>query len=91
MMEPLQRRNLKIVAPCIVVIGIMLGLVAYSPTLYRLFCAATGFGGTTQRASSDFGTITDQIITVRFDTTVATDLPWRFAPKQSEVQVHLGE
>jgi cytochrome c oxidase assembly protein Cox11 len=69
----------------------MLGLVAYSPTLYRLFCAATGFGGTTQRASSDFGTITDQIITVRFDTTVATDLPWRFAPKQSEVQVHLGE
>ena len=51
-MKPLRTKNLNVVAPCIVVIGIMLGLVAYSPKLYRLFCAATGFAGTTQRAES---------------------------------------
>jgi len=42
-MNPQRRRNLKVVVPCIVFIGMMIGLVAYSPTLYRLFCAATGY------------------------------------------------
>ena len=42
-MAPRQYSNLRVAAPCIVAAGIMLGLVAYSPTLYQLFCAATGF------------------------------------------------
>ena len=69
----------------------MLGLVAYSPTLYRLFCAATGLGGTTQRAYSDSATISKQTVTVQFDSNVAPDLPWRFQPAQRAVTVHLGE
>jgi len=87
----IRRRNLKVVVPAVIVIGVMLGLVAYSPTLYRLFCAATGFGGTTQRADSDAGAVSDRIITVRFDSNVAPSLPWRFEPPQREVKVHLGE
>lgn len=90
-MHPTRRKNLRVVVPAVVVIGIMLGLVAYSPTLYRLFCAATGLGGTTQRADFDAGTVSNRIITVRFDSNVAPDLPWRFEPAQREVQVHLGE
>ncbi|WP_280984670.1 MULTISPECIES: cytochrome c oxidase assembly protein [unclassified Bradyrhizobium] len=90
-MHPLRRRNLKIVLPCIACIGIMLGLVAYSPTLYRLFCAATGYGGTTQRADSDSGSVSEHTINVQFDTNVAPELPWRFEPVQREVKVHLGE
>jgi len=31
------------------------------------------------------------MITVRFDSNVAPDLPWRFEPAQREVKVHLGE
>jgi len=77
--------------PAVAVIGMMIGLVAYSPTLYRLFCAATGFGGTTQRAESDPGTVSERTITVRFDSNVAPGLPWRFEPAQREVKVHLGE
>jgi cytochrome c oxidase assembly protein subunit 11 len=69
----------------------MLGLVAYSPTLYRAFCAATGYGGTTQRAYFDSAAVSKQVIAVRFDTSVAPDLPWRFEPVQREVKVHLGE
>lgn len=84
-------RNLRIVVPCLVVIAIMIGLVAYSPTLYRLFCAATGFGGTTQRANSGSGTVSDRIVTVRFDSNVAPGVPWRFEPAQREVNVQLGE
>lgn len=91
MIAPEQRRHLMVVVPCVVVIGIMLGLVAYSPTLYRLFCAATGYGGTTQRAYSDSATVSKQVIAVRFDTNIAPDLPWRFEPVQREVKVHLGE
>ncbi len=90
-MHPTRRRNLNIVVPAIGVIGIMLGLVAYSPTLYRLFCAATGFAGTTQRADFDAGAVSDRVITVRFDSNVAPGLAWRFEPVQREVKVHLGE
>jgi cytochrome c oxidase assembly protein subunit 11 len=90
-MRPRHGQNLKVVAPCIIVIGIMLGLVAYSPTLYRMFCGATGLGGTTQRAYSDPNAISQQTVRVAFDSNVAPGLPWRFEPEQRAVTVHLGE
>jgi cytochrome c oxidase assembly protein subunit 11 len=90
-MNPQRRKNLKVVAPCLVFIGVMIGVVAYSPTLYRLFCAATGFGGTPQRVDTGSGAVSDRTATVRFDSNVAPDLPWRFEPAQREVSVHLGE
>ena len=85
------RKNLRVVAPCMAFIGIMVGVVAYSPTLYRLFCAATGFGGTTQRALAGSDTVSDRTVTVQFDSNVAPDLPWRFGAAQREVSVRLGE
>jgi cytochrome c oxidase assembly protein subunit 11 len=72
-------------------IGVMTGIVAYSPTLYRLFCAATGYGGTTQRAQSSPGAVSERTVRVQFDTNVAPNLPWRFEPEQSQVSVRLGE
>jgi cytochrome c oxidase assembly protein subunit 11 len=90
-MDHRQRRNLMIIAPCLVVIGFMCVLVAYSPTLYRMFCAATGLAGTTQRVAADTAKISKQTITVAFDTNVAPGLPWRFVPDQGAVTVHLGE
>jgi cytochrome c oxidase assembly protein Cox11 len=44
----LRRKNLAVAAACMSAIGVMTGIVAYSPTLYRLFCAATGYGGTSK-------------------------------------------
>ena len=72
------------------VIAAMIGLVAYSPTLYRMFCELTGFGGTTQRADAATASTADRTITVRFTTEIARDLPWRFEPEQREVTVRLG-
>lgn len=90
-MERRRHNNLLVIAPCLVAIGIMCVLVAYSPTLYRMFCAATGLAGTTQRVAADTAKISKQTITVAFDTNVAPGLPWRFVPDQKAVTVHLGE
>ena len=88
---PNRHKNLRVVAALIAVMGVMTGLVAYSPTLYRLFCAATGYGGTTQRVGSDGGAASARVVTVRFDANVAPNLPWRFVPVQRQVTLHLGE
>ena len=90
-MEPRYRKNLNVLLPCIVTLAVMSGLVAYSPELYRAFCGATGYGGTTQRAYSDPTATSDKTVTVAFDSNVAPGLPWRFEPKQRSVTVHLGE
>ncbi|HKS88670.1 MAG TPA: cytochrome c oxidase assembly protein [Stellaceae bacterium] len=86
-----QQRKWVTVAALGAVIAAMVTLVAFSVPLYRLFCAATGFGGTTQRAAAATGKISDRVVTVRFTTDVAPDLPWRFRPEQNEVKVRLGE
>src|SRR5579863_4502802 len=90
-MNPGRYKHWKVIVPCIVVLGLMTGIVAYSPTLYRMFCAATGYGGTTQRVLSDTAAISPKTITVEFDSSVAPGLPWRFEPVQRDVTVHLGE
>jgi cytochrome c oxidase assembly protein subunit 11 len=86
-----RRRHWRVVVPLLMAIAAMGGLVSYSTTLYRLFCAATGYNGTTQRVLADTATQTGRVVTVRFETETAPDLPWRFAPVQSKVRVHLGE
>jgi cytochrome c oxidase assembly protein subunit 11 len=87
----MQRKNLLVVSLLCVMLGAMVGLVSYSATLYRLFCAATGYGGATQRVASDTASPSSRVITVRFSTNVAPGLPWRFEPAQREVQLRLGQ
>lgn len=90
-MAPRSWKHLNVLLPAVAVLCIMLGLVAYAPTLYRVFCGATGYGGTTQRAYADPAVTSNKTVTVVFDTNVASDLPWRFEPEQRSVTVHLGE
>jgi cytochrome c oxidase assembly protein subunit 11 len=67
--------------------------VIYSPTLYRAFCAATGYGGTTRRALKPVVADPAQTHTVkvRFDANVAPGLDWDFKPGQREVIAKIGE
>ena len=72
----------------------MLGMGFAAVPLYRMFCAATGFGGTTQRASAaEAGGIqvSDQHISVRFDGNVESGMPWRFGPEQVTEDMRIGE
>ncbi len=86
-----KRNNLKVLLLLGVILGSMTGLVSYSSTLYRLFCGATGYAGTTQRATKDDAKISTRTVTVRFSTDVAPGLPWHFTPAQRQVTLHLGQ
>lgn len=86
--SPARNRRLAVILAGVV--AGMLGLAFAAVPLYRLFCAVTGYGGTTQVAAQAPGASAERRITVRFDANVAPDLPWRFtAPKP--VEGRLGE
>jgi len=85
------RRNRTTVLLLGSVVAGMVGLSFASVPLYRLFCAATGFGGTTQRAETAPKRIAAGLVTVRFDAQTAPDLDWEFGPLKEEMAVHPGE
>lgn len=91
MTSPNPRRRLATLAGLFAVLAAMTVLTSYSVTLYRLFCEATGAGGTTRRVASDDAAVSDRMVSVSFDTSVAPHLPWRFVPSQRRVRIHLGE
>ena len=84
-----QNNNRKTLLILIAIIAGMIVLVALSPRLYRAFCEATGFDGTTQRAAAAPGAVAGQV-RVRFDANVHPGLPWRFEPEQNFVTVAPG-
>lgn len=91
-MTPDNRGRRRTVGGLLLVVGCMLGLVASSVSLYRLFCAVTGYNGTTQRAANaPRAVLPGRVITVRFDANTAPGLDWEFRPLQSAVKVHPGE
>ena len=73
------------------VVVAMVGLSFASVPLYRLFCQATGLGGTTQRAATAPVKVAGALVTVRFDAETAPDLGWEFRPLQGSVAVLPGE
>jgi len=86
-----RRRNGTIVLLLASVVVGMLGLSFASVPLYRVFCQATGVGGTTQRATTAPSKAAAASITIRFEADTAPDLGWEFQPLQSTLTVHPGE
>jgi cytochrome c oxidase assembly protein subunit 11 len=72
-----------------VVVG-MIGLSFASVPLYRIFCGATGLGGTTQRAEAAPDKVSPALVTVSFDAQTAPGLDWEFRPLTNSVRVHPG-
>ncbi len=89
--RPPGNRNRTTVLLLSTVIVAMIGLSLAAVPLYRMFCQATGFGGTTQRADAAPGAVAGPLVTVRFDADTSNDLGWDFRPLQHDVQVHPGE
>lgn len=85
------RQNRRVVLGCLAALAVMGGITAASPTLYTMFCKATGYGGTTQRADSNTAKVLDRTLTVRFDSNVAPGLPWTFEPDVTKMDVKIGE
>lgn len=78
-------------AICFVFVTGMVGMSFAAVPLYRAFCQVTGFGGTTQQAEAAPERSLDREITIRFDGNVANDLGWKFAPRQRQVTMRVGE
>jgi cytochrome c oxidase assembly protein subunit 11 len=78
-------------AACAVFVAAMVGMSFAAVPLYRIFCQATGYGGTTRQATAAPAEVGDRMVTVRFDSNIANGLGWNFRPLQREVKVKLGE
>jgi cytochrome c oxidase assembly protein subunit 11 len=86
------RRNWTVAAGLLSVVVAITGVTWFGAVpLYRAFCQATGYGGTTQRAEAAPATAGDRVITVRFNADIAPNMPWAFQPVQREVKVRVGE
>lgn len=73
--------------------GLVAGMVGVSYAavpLYEIFCAVTGFGGTTRQAEAAPETPVDRKMTVRFDSNVAAGLGWNFEPEIRKTEVQVG-
>lgn len=87
----LERRNVRLLLALATTAGMMLGVSFAAVPLYNTFCLVTGFGGTTNVATSESAETIDRQITIRFDANVNGDLPWAFQPKQQEVVLKVGD
>jgi len=86
-------RNRKVGLTALSAALVMLGLGYASVPLYRMFCQATGFGGTTARADeAQAATVKDSghTISIRFDANVERGMPWQFKPLQRTDTVSIG-
>jgi cytochrome c oxidase assembly protein subunit 11 len=90
------RRNAWVGAMAIAGALFMLGLGYAAVPLYQLFCQVTGFGGTTMTATESeaaraAAAATGQKISIRFDASTASDVPWTFRPSQATDTITIGE
>lgn len=86
-----QRRKPVLAGVLVAVAFAMVGLTFAAVPLYRMFCAATGYGGTPQIGPAQSPGESGGSIVVRFNADTNPGLPWRFAPEQQQVTVKLGE
>lgn len=68
----------------------MVGMAFAAVPLYQLFCAVTGYDGTTQVADGNPKGVIDRQMTVGFDSNVDRRLPWRVEPSRP-VTSQIGE
>ncbi|XP_041987872.1 cytochrome c oxidase assembly protein COX11, mitochondrial [Aricia agestis] len=81
----------------VVALGVLtVGLSYAAVPLYRIFCQAYSYGGTTGHAEpnvtvSNLPTRKDRPIKVRFNADVASSMQWNFKPQQVDITVFPGE
>jgi len=84
-----RNRSVALIAGGIALATLAMGFAAVP--LYRMFCQATGFGGTTQRSvDGQVPGSVGKIIDVRFDGNVSPRLAWSFGPEKPVERVAVG-
>lgn len=90
-MSDLGRRNKFVAFAAVSLVAGMVGMSYAAVPLYKLFCAVTGFGGTTQRADAAPNLILDRDVTVRFNADIGQGLGWKFQPLQRDITLKVGQ
>lgn len=97
--QAVQGKNRKVATYAFAGALAMLGLGYAAVPLYDMFCRVTGFGGTTQRATESEAISAEQLArsaggksySIRFDSSMARDLPWAFYPEKVTGTVGVGQ
>ena len=87
MMDARQRTAVRLLG----VVLVMGSLAWASVPLYDLFCRVTGWGGTTDVAKSPLDAPLEEMVTIRFDASTASGMPWEFKPEQVKMPIRIGE
>jgi cytochrome c oxidase assembly protein subunit 11 len=87
----LKAQNKKVIFIISFVGLLMLSLSYAAVPLYDIFCRVTGFGGTTQIASSAPGSTGHPNINIRFESNITDSLNWDFYSKTKTVKIPMGE
>lgn len=88
-----QRRKIKSTLYYITATGVLtVGLSYAAVPLYRMFCQAYSYGGTTNVGHDDskvehMNALKHRPIKVRFNADLAASMRWNFKPQQSEITV----
>ncbi|WP_036241145.1 cytochrome c oxidase assembly protein [Mesorhizobium sp. STM 4661] len=89
--NPKKNTNRIVAGVCVAFFGGMIGMAYAAVPLYKMFCLATGYGGTTRRATQQYADrVLDRDITIRFDANTA-GVPWQFQPVARSVTIKIGE
>ena len=87
----LKAQNKKSIIIISFIVLFMLSLSFAAVPLYDIFCKVTGFGGTTQIASTAPGSTGHPDINVRFESSTSSSLNWDFFAKSKVVTIPIGE
>ena len=87
----LKAQNKKVIFIISFIGMLMLSLSYAAVPLYDIFCRVTGFGGTTQIASSAPGSTGQPNINIRFESNITDSLNWDFYSKTKTVKIPMGE
>ena len=87
----LKAQNKKVIFILSFIGMLMLSLSYAAVPLYDIFCRVTGFGGTTQIASSAPGSTGHPNINIRFESNITDSLNWDFYSKTKTVKIPMGE
>lgn len=87
-----QQKNRKTVRRLVLVAVGMFGFGFALWPLYSVLCEVTGLGGRAiQVSENNNGAIaSDRMVSIRFDATVNSSLPWRFQAKEKVAEYNLG-
>ena len=75
------------------IVVLMFGFAFALVPLYNLFCKVTGYKAVefTQRQNAIESVNKNRMITIKFDSTVHSGLPWEFYPVTKEIKVYTGK